>query len=198
MDPCQGPDAAECRGSRISPRSCPTEPAALRAGNVSSMRSSVFRAVGYRTRRAVQRSPTTCRKRADHIHGAGYRQLLFWSETGRATTAPSGRQPSSTPSLLRLSRRRGRRRGVDTALGRNHIRSGSQNRTAGPSSSPTPTADSRQIDSCLRPEKTIDAAGRRRKFFRLSRSARAPVAQLDRAPDYESGGQEFESLRARH
>jgi hypothetical protein len=28
--------------------------------------------------------------------------------------------------------------------------------------------------------------------------AKAPVAQLDRAPDYESGGQEFESLRARH
>src|SRR5262249_8141985 len=27
--------------------------------------------------------------------------------------------------------------------------------------------------------------------------SRAPVAQLDRAPDYESGGQEFESLRAR-
>src|SRR3982750_2194742 len=26
----------------------------------------------------------------------------------------------------------------------------------------------------------------------------ALVAQLDRAPDYESGGQEFESLRARH
>ena len=25
----------------------------------------------------------------------------------------------------------------------------------------------------------------------------APVAQLDRAPDYESGGREFESLRAR-
>src|SRR6202012_4205037 len=33
---------------------------------------------------------------------------------------------------------------------------------------------------------------------RLNRFApsRAPVAQLDRAPDYESGGQEFESLRA--
>src|SRR6478752_6156222 len=29
-------------------------------------------------------------------------------------------------------------------------------------------------------------------------SDNAPVAQLDRAPDYESGGQEFESLRARH
>ena len=28
-------------------------------------------------------------------------------------------------------------------------------------------------------------------------TACAPVAQLDRAPDYESGGQEFESLRAR-
>ena len=26
----------------------------------------------------------------------------------------------------------------------------------------------------------------------------APVAQLDRAPDYEFGGREFESLRARH
>ena len=31
-----------------------------------------------------------------------------------------------------------------------------------------------------------------------SRRPGAPVAQLDRAPDYESGGQEFESLRARH
>ena len=30
------------------------------------------------------------------------------------------------------------------------------------------------------------------------RGCEAPVAQLDRAPDYESGGQEFESLRARH
>src|SRR5579872_3504762 len=28
--------------------------------------------------------------------------------------------------------------------------------------------------------------------------ASAPVAQLDRAPDYESGGQRFESFRARH
>jgi hypothetical protein len=27
---------------------------------------------------------------------------------------------------------------------------------------------------------------------------RAPVAQLDRAPDFESGGQGFESLPARH
>jgi hypothetical protein len=32
-------------------------------------------------------------------------------------------------------------------------------------------------------------------FYRFL--AQAPVAQLDRAPDYESGGQEFESLRAR-
>jgi hypothetical protein len=29
------------------------------------------------------------------------------------------------------------------------------------------------------------------------KATNAPVAQLDRAPDYESGGQEFESLRAR-
>src|SRR5476651_1069048 len=32
----------------------------------------------------------------------------------------------------------------------------------------------------------------------LSVPVSAPVAQLDRAPDYESGGREFESLRARH
>jgi hypothetical protein len=31
--------------------------------------------------------------------------------------------------------------------------------------------------------------------YRLSRTS-APVAQLDRAPDYESGGRAFESLRA--
>jgi hypothetical protein len=31
----------------------------------------------------------------------------------------------------------------------------------------------------------------------VSAADQAPVAQLDRAPDYESGGQEFESLRAR-
>src|SRR5262249_34919284 len=30
-----------------------------------------------------------------------------------------------------------------------------------------------------------------------AREAEAPVAQLDRAPDYESGGQRFESFRAR-
>src|SRR5271165_2885295 len=34
-------------------------------------------------------------------------------------------------------------------------------------------------------------------FISPARTGCAPVAQLDRAPDYESGGQEFESLRAR-
>src|SRR5665213_4586929 len=34
--------------------------------------------------------------------------------------------------------------------------------------------------------------------FRNMHATKAPVAQLDRAPDYESGGWEFESLRARH
>src|ERR1700731_1345030 len=39
---------------------------------------------------------------------------------------------------------------------------------------------------------------RHRRALRPEMSAKnAPVAQLDRAPDYESGGQEFESLRAR-
>ncbi len=37
-----------------------------------------------------------------------------------------------------------------------------------------------------------------RPFFRLRQGAYAPVAQLDRASDYGSGGWEFESLRARH
>src|SRR5689334_13590522 len=32
---------------------------------------------------------------------------------------------------------------------------------------------------------------------RYWKNRRAPVAQLDRAPDFESGGREFESLRAR-
>jgi hypothetical protein len=32
----------------------------------------------------------------------------------------------------------------------------------------------------------------------ISDYSNAPVAQLDRAPDYGSGGLEFESLRARH
>jgi hypothetical protein len=40
---------------------------------------------------------------------------------------------------------------------------------------------------------------RRGPLHGFSRATRAaPVAQLDRAPDYESGGQRFESFRARH
>ncbi len=44
------------------------------------------------------------------------------------------------------------------------------------------------------------APHRRLRYFRrlAAVAARAPVAQLDRAPDYESGGQRFESFRARH
>jgi hypothetical protein len=34
--------------------------------------------------------------------------------------------------------------------------------------------------------------------YLLFRTYRAPLAQLDRASDYESEGREFESLRARH
>ena len=32
----------------------------------------------------------------------------------------------------------------------------------------------------------------------MCRPSRAPVAQLDRVPDYESGGRTFESCQARH
>ena len=38
----------------------------------------------------------------------------------------------------------------------------------------------------------------RRRGHLPDTSRQAPVAQLDRAPDYESGGQRFESFRARH
>src|SRR5580692_1707644 len=51
--------------------------------------------------------------------------------------------------------------------------------------------------ACQYPLKPIAKA--RAKCRYIARPTRkAPVAQLDRAPDYESGGQEFESLRARH
>jgi hypothetical protein len=62
----------------------------------------------------------------------------------------------------------------------------------------------------LRPEpkastfaKPLPMAGQTDSYARFPRvrfpaAESAPVAQLDRAPDYESGGQEFESLRARH
>ena len=47
-------------------------------------------------------------------------------------------------------------------------------------------------------EKTCLPARRRpARYPALPARQCAPVAQLDRAPDYESGGQEFESLRAR-
>lgn len=36
------------------------------------------------------------------------------------------------------------------------------------------------------------------KNYIIRRLISAPVAQLDRAPGYELGGREFESLRARH
>jgi hypothetical protein len=48
-------------------------------------------------------------------------------------------------------------------------------------------------------QKICSECMRHRRALRPEMSAKnAPVAQLDRAPDYESGGQEFESLRARH
>src|ERR1700722_2861144 len=54
--------------------------------------------------------------------------------------------------------------------------------------------------ACQYPPKAIAAIVEARAKCRyIARPTRkAPVAQLDRAPDYESGGQEFESLRARH
>src|ERR1700722_4103734 len=63
-------------------------------------------------------------------------------------------------------------------------------------------AGTTDIRACLPllPASPKAARARRRSglaFATLKRTY-APVAQLDRAPDYESGGQEFESLRARH
>jgi hypothetical protein len=48
-------------------------------------------------------------------------------------------------------------------------------------------------------QKMFSECMRHRRALRPEMSAKnAPVAQLDRALDYESRGQEFESLRARH
>ena len=44
----------------------------------------------------------------------------------------------------------------------------------------------------MRPQPRLD------RHARCRRKLDAPVAQLDRAPDYESGGRTFESFRARH
>ena len=46
------------------------------------------------------------------------------------------------------------------------------------------------------PDKTTGSSQRQADM--KHRIKDAPVAQLDRAPDYESGGQRFESFRARH
>src|ERR1700747_3598098 len=50
--------------------------------------------------------------------------------------------------------------------------------------------------ACQYPPKPI-AKARAKRWYIARPPRKAPVAQLDRAPDYESGGQEFESLRAR-
>ncbi len=53
------------------------------------------------------------------------------------------------------------------------------------------------IGSCPPEQKRLEPAVAYRGRFRHPKTTLAPVAQLDRAPDYESGGREFESLRAR-
>jgi hypothetical protein len=58
------------------PRSCETEPAPEGRHGSSSIESSAFRAVGYPTRRPIQRNSTACRKRAEHIQAAPARQPL--------------------------------------------------------------------------------------------------------------------------
>ena len=53
------------------------------------------------------------------------------------------------------------------------------------------------IGSCPPEQKRLEPAVAYRGRFRHPKTTLAPVAQLDRAPDYEFGGREFESLRAR-
>jgi hypothetical protein len=49
-------------------------------------------------------------------------------------------------------------------------------------------------------QKCISECTRHSRVFAAqnAQAKNAPVAQLDRAPDYESGGRTFESFRARH
>jgi hypothetical protein len=46
--------------------------------------------------------------------------------------------------------------------------------------------------------RSLYVTGLGQRCFPQRPADQAPVAQLDRAPDYESGGQRFESFRARH
>src|SRR5215210_6359905 len=63
---------------------------------------------------------------------------------------------------------------------------------------PAMTAFPKLLPSPQRPYSYAAVRPRHAPSRHLSLADRqAPVAQLDRAPDYESGGQEFESLRAR-
>src|ERR1051326_1459598 len=62
------------------------------------------------------------------------------------------------------------------------------------SSSLRPRAPGRSLAKGIR---SLYLCGRSRRPPRRWRGD-APVAQLDRAPDYESGGRTFESFRARH
>ena len=74
-------------------------------------------------------------------------------------------------------------------------------RTAGPEgerASPPPEPAPRALRSPARPTRGGFAARlRRRTGFLPARDEKAPVAQLDRAPDYESGGRGFKSFPAR-
>src|SRR5271154_2142265 len=81
---------------------------------------------------------------------------------------------------------------------RQHVISRFKNRTnhALPNPDISLATDTTAFTSCLDAQKRLHGGSSKRRA-RSRFDARAPVAQLDRAPDYESGGQEFESLRAR-
>ena len=173
----RAPPKAEDHGR---PRDHAKQNRPLGAGNGSSMRSSAFRADGYRTRRPEQRSSTTCRKRAEHIQRARHRQYNSFAANSAGHraffTAGAGMTEPGSPAAP------------------THLRQP-------PSSAPRA---GNPVDRLLwllpgpakadRGRRPFPTAG----FAPPAEPARAPVAQLDRAPDYEFGGREFESLRARH
>ena len=71
-----------------------------------------------------------------------------------------------------------------------------------PGGRPDAIADCLSSSACVYRNNRLDTSGLQH-ILHAERgtpdpAARAPVAQLDRAPDYESGGREFESSPVRH
>ena len=131
--------------------------------------------------------PTSLRKSADS--GPISRRLHYFSKTspGRIVQQSNGR-PDCGQADVRVRRRRCEALIAPTV----HSGSASQRRAI----------DQHQLPGCQSgtgsARADVQLSGRHRRMQDGMMAPRAPVAQLDRAPDFESVGRRFESCRAHH